>query len=473
MIQKPPKFTGTVDLEDDDSAIDEAGHETHTQHGAGKQDANAAAEFADEFASDHEFPEDDALDLEAEEEKRKRNSNLITYGGGAIFFVIILTVGYFQFAPMFSGKAPVHAAAPVPKAPVRTAANDMPAVPSAGANSAGNNILPPPPAGQNLPNNQMPFSQLNGQIPANQGNGQISPNQINGQINAPLPQMPQSGAMQGQITPPPVPVQAPQMPMPSSIGAGPANTVQSNQILNQIANPNAPSSISKQGIAGAPITQSAQNSPSLPAQGQPQSQMAGQPQGQLLGATPQNINLVAKVDELANRISVLQTSVATLTAQQNASPQLQQIQNSLDALQKEIIGMPVRHGAGESTQSSFKASSPDKSAASGRPAAPSHSRHTSHDIVKAVPAGTSDGAETAVAPVAARRQAPALLESGSGGGWILRAAMPGSAMIGKPGSNDLQRVVVGDSISGLGRITSISDAGGRWVVKGTSGSIGQ
>jgi hypothetical protein len=175
----------------------------------------------------------------------------------------------------------------------------------------------------------------------------------------------------------------------------------------------------------------------------------------------QNSNLAAKVDDLATKVSALQTSIATLTAQQNASPQLQQIQNALAALEKQVSALS---GAPAST-----VSSPQK-------ARPLHSTHKSHGIMKrsAAPVANADDvpAESASRPIVLH-ELPQHLESGQGGGWILRAATPGSAMIGKPGSNDLQHISVGDTVSGLGRIASISDAGGRWVVKGTSGSIGQ
>lgn len=55
--------------------------------------------------------------------------------------------------------------------------------------------------------------------------------------------------------------------------------------------------------------------------------------------------------------------------------------------------------------------------------------------------------------------------------WELRAAQPGKAWVSKKGQKDMQPVVVGDSLSGIGRITNISYDGQRWTVKGTSGQI--
>ncbi len=57
--------------------------------------------------------------------------------------------------------------------------------------------------------------------------------------------------------------------------------------------------------------------------------------------------------------------------------------------------------------------------------------------------------------------------------WELRSARPGEAMVGKSGEAGLQTIRVGDSISGIGQVQSISQSGGRWVVQGSTGSIGQ
>lgn len=55
--------------------------------------------------------------------------------------------------------------------------------------------------------------------------------------------------------------------------------------------------------------------------------------------------------------------------------------------------------------------------------------------------------------------------------WELRAAQPGKAWVSKKGQKDMQPVVVGDSLNGIGRVTAISYDGRRWVVQGTSGRI--
>ncbi len=135
--------------------------------------------------------------------------------------------------------------------------------------------------------------------------------------------------------------------------------------------------------------------------------------------------------DLSGKVDTLQASVASLSSDKNAEDaKLQQMQSTLDSLQAQIAAL-----AEVKTTAS--------PAASKQPAAP-----------KTVPN------HHAASPTHASK-------------WILRSATPDMALLAQPGTNDLQRVSVGDMVSGLGRITSISDQTGHWVVKGTSGSVAQ
>jgi len=57
--------------------------------------------------------------------------------------------------------------------------------------------------------------------------------------------------------------------------------------------------------------------------------------------------------------------------------------------------------------------------------------------------------------------------------WALKSANSSKAVLSDKLTGDLKTVHVGDSIVGLGRITSISDASSVWVVKGTTGSVSE
>jgi len=55
--------------------------------------------------------------------------------------------------------------------------------------------------------------------------------------------------------------------------------------------------------------------------------------------------------------------------------------------------------------------------------------------------------------------------------YDLRGASSGRAVIAKQGTNNLQTIQVGDTVQGLGKITSIIQENNRWVVRGTGGTV--
>lgn len=57
--------------------------------------------------------------------------------------------------------------------------------------------------------------------------------------------------------------------------------------------------------------------------------------------------------------------------------------------------------------------------------------------------------------------------------WDLRGATPDKAFVAERGTQNLRTVSVGDTLPGIGRITSISQQSGRWVVQGANGRITQ
>lgn len=59
-----------------------------------------------------------------------------------------------------------------------------------------------------------------------------------------------------------------------------------------------------------------------------------------------------------------------------------------------------------------------------------------------------------------------------GGAWVLRAASPDEAWVAKgQDSPAIQPVRVGDTLQGVGRITSIRQDGDQWIVEGTQGYV--
>lgn len=57
--------------------------------------------------------------------------------------------------------------------------------------------------------------------------------------------------------------------------------------------------------------------------------------------------------------------------------------------------------------------------------------------------------------------------------WVLKGAQPGRAYLSDKTTKNMHNVKVGDTLKGIGRITSIAQQDGQWVVKGTAGQVSQ
>ncbi len=91
----------------------------------------------------------------------------------------------------------------------------------------------------------------------------------------------------------------------------------------------------------------------------------------------------------------------------------------------------------------------------------------------AAPAKQETAPKAESAPVAPKKAtAPAATTNRKA--WVLRSAKPGVAWVSEKGSNEMRTISVGDTLSGIGKVTAITtDAQGRWVVNGTRGTINQ
>ncbi len=57
--------------------------------------------------------------------------------------------------------------------------------------------------------------------------------------------------------------------------------------------------------------------------------------------------------------------------------------------------------------------------------------------------------------------------------WVMRSAQPGKALVSKEGASGVYAVEVGSALSGIGTVTSIAPENGKWIVRGTKGTITQ
>jgi hypothetical protein len=63
--------------------------------------------------------------------------------------------------------------------------------------------------------------------------------------------------------------------------------------------------------------------------------------------------------------------------------------------------------------------------------------------------------------------------SGHSMNWVLKAAQPGEAYVARRGQQEMFHVTVGDELYGIGRVVSVRQQNGMWIVQGTDGAIRQ
>ncbi len=156
-------------------------------------------------------------------------------------------------------------------------------------------------------------------------------------------------------------------------------------------------------------------------------------------------DLRALVNDLNMQVSAREKSLSKTTAENSAlSAQLDQAESKISELESQLAQMQKELKSAKSSSSAVvePIKSPTKTTTSAPPAASS----------------TPAGAKPAPKIVAVK--------------WTLRSASPGNATIASD-KGDFRRVEVGDRVPGLGRIRSIAIEGGKWVVKGSSGSVSQ
>jgi hypothetical protein len=145
----------------------------------------------------------------------------------------------------------------------------------------------------------------------------------------------------------------------------------------------------------------------------------------------------AQLDSITNKLDGIESQLKTLEGSVVHRDELADIHAQINALSQKVDALSTSGAA------------PMKSSATPATATHGHSHHAATH--KSATAGT----------IKAHAQT-----------WMLKSAMPGMAIVA--GSNgQIMAVKPGDHVAGLGRIRSISEKNGRWVVTGTTGGLRQ
>lgn len=201
------------------------------------------------------------------------------------------------------------------------------------------------------------------------------------------------------------------------------------------------------------------------------------------GLQPDNTRLEQQFTELAASLHTLTTQLSKVEEQGQqvaaATDDMKSLASRLAALEKQIQSLQQQQGdlaeKAQKTEKSLKdvasaaakQQQPDvKSAVSAPAPVPAQvPESTKVQVQNTPPQQDAEQAPAAAVP------APKKVQSGPR--YTLRAANPQIAYVARAGSNQLIQVRVGDSLSGIGQVRSIDSEGGRWVVRGTSGTIRQ
>ncbi len=156
---------------------------------------------------------------------------------------------------------------------------------------------------------------------------------------------------------------------------------------------------------------------------------------------------------LENQILALQSTLSenegalqkASAAEEKLTAELEFANNQIGSLKSELEALKASVSAKKADTSSSPAQKTQTSEAPSKPAVPKP------EVKKTPPKAVKEKTEQ----------------------WVMRSAQPGAATLYSKDSGDLRRVEMGDTIGGLGKIQSISIENGRWVVRGSKGSISQ
>ncbi len=162
--------------------------------------------------------------------------------------------------------------------------------------------------------------------------------------------------------------------------------------------------------------------------------------------------LEGKIDELLKRMETIETDLNNV--REAKGDNTKDIEESVQSLKEEIAELRSRPAA----------EAPEKKAKLKK------AESNPEPLENAAIEETVE--EAAPAPVPAPKKAAAAKPAPTSQ-WELRAAQPGRAWVSPQGSRDMQSVVVGDTLAGIGKVTGIVYQNGQWTIQGTQGAIHQ
>lgn len=174
--------------------------------------------------------------------------------------------------------------------------------------------------------------------------------------------------------------------------------------------------------------------------------------------------LITRLDTFEGRIANLESGLHEISARPAATADMSEMNNAVKALEQKITALEKGQAQSPAAATPPAAETPVEKPvfvpAAENPSEPAPTATVTEPLQETRPV-TATKAKV-------KTTAPAKTTS-----WVLRSAQPGSAMVSPKSGGDMKTLHVGESLSGIGRIISIEQKQGRWVVQGTQGSINQ
>ncbi len=210
-------------------------------------------------------------------------------------------------------------------------------------------------------------------------------------------------------------------------------------------------------VAQTPLTVAPESSPTISSSVAQRSNPAADASADVSALSARLMVLERQIDDLAKAVD----KMAAMTPPSDAVARLSK---TVDALSKQVVALKSAPASASVVVSSRPLVAPSAPAAKDLAAestslAPVLSATAASPVVSQ-PAQRVES--QAKAPVAAKPVA-----------WVLRAAQSGMAWVSPSKDGDLQRVAVGETLAGVGRIRSIEIKDGAWEITGTKGKIRQ
>lgn len=176
-----------------------------------------------------------------------------------------------------------------------------------------------------------------------------------------------------------------------------------------------------------------------------------------------------RITSLENGVHQISSEVSTLKSKPAPTPDLSSVNQAIEKLEKKMGSLETGAPAAASAPAAPVAETPAPAADVSKLDQPTFIPAVEEEKAPAPVVNAVDTPKAPAATTAVKTEKPVAAPKVTS--WVLRSAQPGAAMVAPKEGGDMRSIKVGDTLSGIGRIVAIEMSEGRWVVRGSSGTI--